>query len=141
MSVKHLLIYHAFFLSARTGLFGGVGGFSFDDVQGTQTQEIVGIRALRIRHNVYIESIRAEYILADGNVMVPNAHGGTAEREIRIPFTTGATITEIRGITDGRFLLDMTFFTRIWTTQCWFARTYDIFQHTYRNGSTNLMQN
>lgn len=105
------MIYHAFcFSSARTDLFGGQGGTPFDDVQGPPgTQVIVGITTLWIRHGIYIESIRPQYTLADSTTMTPNAHGGTSEREIRIP--VGPSITEIRGVTDRTYLLDMTIFT------------------------------
>ena len=99
------------FFSARSAAFGGTGGVSFDDVQ-SQNEQIVGVRAIRVRHGLYVESLRAEYISIDGSIFLSNpTHGGTLAPEIRIPFQTGEVLTEVRGLTDHFFVNELTFIT------------------------------
>ena len=96
----------------RTGEFGAGGGIgvSFDDISGRP--QIVGIRALRIRHRFQIDSLQAEYILVNGSILVAEEHGLEQEgdQETYIVFSAGEVITEVRGLTDS-FILNLTIFT------------------------------
>ena len=90
--------------------FGGGGGGSFDDVQSLN-QQIVGIRALRIRHSHVLEWIEPTYLLENGSTVLGERHGvNNNGEEYYFEFADDEVITEVQGVS-GRFMYSLTFIT------------------------------
>ena len=89
----------------------GGGGAAFDDIQSHP--QIVGIRALHIRHASVIQFIEATYILANGSTFVGDRHGiGGDEGENHFfEFSDDEVITEVQALGDNGLAYDLTFFT------------------------------
>ena len=79
----------------------------------SQNQQIVDIRAIRVRHGLHLQSLTAEYVLLGQSIFILDPpHGGqTSEPEYRVPIPTGEMLTEVRGLTDHFFINDLTFVT------------------------------
>ena len=90
---------------------GGSGGAHFNDPISTHSPQIVGIRALRIRHGNQVDSIQATYILEDGATWVAPKHGGSGGSESYIQFDAGEFITIVDGKTNGTLVDQFTFTT------------------------------
>ena len=83
----------------------------FNDPIPTHSPQIVGIRALRIRHGNQVVSIQATYILEDGATWVAPKHGGSGGSESYIQFDAGEFITRVDGKTNGTLVDQFTFTT------------------------------
>ena len=90
---------------------GGSGGAHFNDPISTHSPQIVGIRALRIRHGDKIRSIQATYILEDGATWEAPNHGGTGDSESYIQFDAGEFITRVDGESEATLVDQLTFTT------------------------------
>ena len=69
---------------------------------------------MRIRSGLLIDSIQAEYILADGTLLLGNRNGGSGGEETVVTFMADEVITEVRGSTNPQMfdlLSQLTFIT------------------------------
>ena len=92
----------------KSDLFGGTGGFAFDD---SHEPAIVGIREIWIRHGNQVDAIRALYTLADGSTHLGGQHGGPGGTLSHIVFAEGEMITEVKGMTNDQLVDQLTFIT------------------------------
>ena len=92
--------------------YGGTGGMSFDDILCHSSPPIIGIKEIWIHHGDQVESLKAMYMLADGSTLVSNKHGGSGGRETYIEFEAREKIIEVKGMTDGEFVDQLTFITK-----------------------------
>ena len=111
-----------------TTTFGNGGGAPFDDVQSYP--EIVGIRALHIRHGPFIEFIEATFILVNGSTFVGDRHGVGQDdgEEHFFEFSDDEVITEVHGLGDNSYVYELTFFT---TDSAGITRRYSTHGNAY----------